>query len=72
MGLRRLIRAVDGHLPGGGNCYRRALIEMALDASSADEPLHFGLVRHGGPKSGHAWLANDKTATRTYDVEFTI
>jgi hypothetical protein len=70
--LRRLIHAIDVRLPDGGNCYRRALIEMALDPTSAAEPLHFGLVRHGGPKSGHAWLGCDLTASKSYDAEFTI
>jgi hypothetical protein len=70
--LRRLIRAIDVRLPDGGNCYRRALIEIALDPVSAREPLHIGLVHHGGPKSGHAWLESDPPAQRTYDAEFTM
>lgn len=70
--LRRLIRAVDVCLPDGGNCYRRALIEMALDRTSAAEPLHFGLVKGGGLKSGHAWLSSDPAMPKAYDAEFTI
>lgn len=70
--LRNLIYAVDRLLPDGGNCYRRALIEIALDATSAAEPLHFGLVQHGGPKSGHAWLNTDRSRRGSYDAEFTI
>jgi hypothetical protein len=70
--LRRLIGAIDGRLPDGGNCYRRALIEMALDPAFAAEPLHFGLIKQGGPKSGHAWLADAPPVSRSYDAEFTI
>src|SRR5262249_35045547 len=33
--LRRVIGVVDRCFPGGGNCYRRALVEMALDAGAA-------------------------------------
>jgi hypothetical protein len=70
--LRQIIRSVDGRLPDGGNCYRRSLVEMALDRDSAAEELHFGLVRGGGPKSGHAWLTSDPADGRVYDAEFTI
>jgi len=70
--LRRFIRAVDVRLPDGGNCYRRALVEIALDPDSAAEPLHLGLIRRGGPRSGHAWLASDPPAARVYDAELTI
>src|SRR5579863_8668813 len=70
--LRRFIRAIDVRLPDGGDCYRRALVEMALDPQSATEPLHFGLVRRGGPKSGHAWLDSDPTDSKSYYAEFTI
>lgn len=68
--LRRLIRAVDARLPGGGNCYRRALLEMALDPQSAAEPLHLGLRAGGGPNSGHAWLGDDRDPGAAYDAEF--
>jgi hypothetical protein len=70
--LRRVIRAIDGRLPDGGNCYRRALIEIALDPVSAGELLHFGLIRGGGRKSGHAWLSSDQPSAASYDAEFTI
>lgn len=56
--LRKVIAAVDARLPGGGNCYRRALLEMSLDAGAAQETLFMGLKVHGGPGSGHAWLAS--------------
>jgi hypothetical protein len=68
--LQRLIRLVDACVPGGGNCYRRALIEIALDPTAAAEPLRFGLREHGGPGSGHAWLGGRPDDTTRYDAEF--
>jgi hypothetical protein len=68
--LRRLIRGVDACLPGGGNCYRRALLEVALDPAAAAEPLHLGLREHGGPRSGHAWLGDRRDSGEAYDAEF--
>lgn len=70
--LRQLIRMIDARLPDSGNCYRRALAEMALDPDSAVEQLHFGLMKAGGPRSGHAWLASDAPESDSYDAEFTI
>ena len=68
--LRRMIAALDARLPGGGNCYRRALLEMSLDAGAARERLHLGLRAHGGPGSGHAWLASwpDAADASSYDA----
>jgi len=54
--LRRAIALVDARLPGGPNCVRRSLLEMALDAGAAREKLLAGFVSGGGKKSGHAWL----------------
>jgi hypothetical protein len=68
--LQRLIRIVDALVPGGGNCYRRSLLEMALDAAAAAEPLRFGLREHGGPGSGHAWLGDRPDESARYDAEF--
>jgi len=56
--LRRLISLVDRCLPDGGNCVRRALLEMALDSGAARDTFLAGLQSHGGPRSGHAWLAS--------------
>src|SRR5262245_36749623 len=82
--LQRVIAAVDRWLRwlrwlrwplgGGASCYRRALLEMSLDAGAAEEPLHLGLRVPGGPRSGHAWLGAagaDPVAagTGTYDVQ---
>lgn len=68
--LRRLIGIVDALVPGGGNCYRRTLLEMALDPGAAAEPLRFGLREHGGPGSGHAWLGDRPVDHTRYDAEF--
>jgi hypothetical protein len=65
-----LIRLVDRGFPGGGNCYRRALLEVALDPASALEPLHMAVREHGGPGSGHAWLGEVPDTNETYDAVF--
>ena len=57
--LRRVIRWADAHFPGGGNCYRRSLLEIALDAESASEHLVMALRSAGGEGSGHAWVGSD-------------
>lgn len=69
--LQRAIRFVDRLFPSGPNCFRRALIEISMDAGAALEPVHFGLKSKGGPRSGHAWLASDRRAAR-YDAEFVL
>jgi hypothetical protein len=69
--LRRIIAAVDARLPGQPSCYRRSLLEMALDKGAAFEPLSMGLRVPGGPRSGHAWLGVDPVApSQPYDVQF--
>src|SRR5665213_276372 len=65
--LRQIIRAIDARLPGRPSCYRRALLEMSLDADAADEPLHMGLRAHGGPQSGHAWFGSAEMPPESYD-----
>ena len=69
--LRRLISVVDRCLPDGGNCVRRALLEMALDGGAAREAFLAGLQSDGGPGSGHAWLASQQTRDR-YDAVISI
>ena len=71
--LRRVISSVDAHMPDGGNCYRRVLLEIALDPQAADEPVYMGLDAGGAPMSGHAWLGSDAgqdpvQARRSYDA----
>ncbi len=69
--LKRLIGAVDRRLPGGQNCVRRALIEIALDGGAARERFFAGLQLGGRPGSGHAWLESDP-ATERYDAVIAI
>lgn len=54
--LRRFIAAVDRWMPSGPNCYRRALVEVALDGGAAAEMVQLGLRGAGGVGSGHAWV----------------
>jgi hypothetical protein len=70
--LRRAIRLVDRCFPSGGNCYRRTLIEIAMDAGAASEPLHMGVQAGGGPNSGHAWLESWPDGDGCYDAEFIV
>jgi hypothetical protein len=69
--LRRLIELIDARLPGGGNCVRRALLEMSLDRDSGRERLLAGFRHGGGPKSGHAWLESE-TARDRYDAVIAV
>jgi hypothetical protein len=69
--LRKVIAAIDRCFPGGRNCYRRALLEMAVDPAAAAKQLRFGLRHGGGLRSGHAWLAGDPVSDR-YDAEFSL
>lgn len=69
--LQRAIRFVDYFTPSGPNCYRRALLEMALDAGAAAEPLMMGLRADGGPKSGHAWIGVGSMVGR-YDAVISL
>jgi hypothetical protein len=66
--LQRVIALCDRILPGEPSCYRRALLEIRLDAGAAEEELHMGLRVPGGPRSGHAWLGSAAPAER-YDVQ---
>jgi hypothetical protein len=69
--LRRAIAWVDRCLPGGG-CYRRVMLEMALDPAAAREPFRIGLHRRGNRVDGHAWLANRRGNGTRYDVEIEL
>ena len=66
--LRRAIAAVDARLGDSGNCYRRALLEIALDRDAAEKPFFMGLTASGGPRSGHAWLGSEAVPLRAYDA----
>jgi hypothetical protein len=64
--LRRAIAWVDGCLRGG-NCFRRALLEVALDRGAAQDPLLMGFSFSNEKLSGHAWLADESTTPAAYD-----
>ena len=66
--FRRIIGAIDRRLPGGANCYRRSLIEVALDRGAAGEQLLMGFMRGGSPRSGHAWLESHPAPDDRYDA----
>jgi hypothetical protein len=68
--LRRAIRVVDRCFVSGPNCFRRVLMEIALDAGAASEPLHMGLNAEGGVNSGHVWFPSAPEGVKTYDAEF--
>ena len=66
--LQCAIRWVDRLLEPGGNCLRRSLLEMGLDAGAAEESLMLGLRAGGGPRSGHAWLSSQAVQDRDYEL----
>ena len=70
--LAKIVRVVDACFPGGGNCYRRALLAIAVDPIAATAPLNLGLRRDGGPRSGHAWLGSSHEPNVRYDAEFSV
>jgi hypothetical protein len=65
--LRRAIGWVDAMIPGGANCYRRILLELALDAGAARETVVFGL---DVGSTGH--VAFEDREERSFDVAFAI
>jgi hypothetical protein len=65
--LRRAIGWVDALGPGGASCYRRILLESALDAGAARETVVFGL---DVGSTGH--VAFEDREDRTFDVSFSI
>lgn len=65
--LRRAIGWVDAAALGGPNCFRRTLMESALDAGAARETLVFGLDLG---RTGH--VAFKDSEDRAFDVAFEI
>jgi hypothetical protein len=60
-------------MPGGGNCYRRVLLETRLDPEAASRQIVMGLVSGGGPRSGHAWFEGDGEPGRmAYDAVISV
>jgi hypothetical protein len=70
--LQRAVRIVDRFFPGGGNCYRRVLLEVALDPGAAREVVLFGLRAGGGPGSGHAYFKSDEAGRAELDQRFDV
>lgn len=65
--LRRAIGWVDALGPGGASCYRRILLESALDAGAARETVVFGL---DVGSTGHVAFLDRED--RAFDVSFAI
>jgi hypothetical protein len=70
--LRRAVLAVDTRLPGGANCYRRALLEMSLDRAAAAETLHLDLSLRGPSPVGHTRLESWPENGRLHDATFSL
>jgi hypothetical protein len=70
--LKQVIRFVDRAFFARPNCYRRALIEMAMDAGAATELLHMGLNSDRALGMGHAWLDSSPDQGEGYQAEFSI
>jgi hypothetical protein len=67
--LRWAVAWVDAFSPGRGGCYRRTLLEIALDSGAAEETVFLGL---DVGKTGHAWLASAADEQRPFDVVFEV
>lgn len=65
--LRRAIGWVDALVPGGENCYRRVLLELALDAGAAEEAVVLGLDIG---RTGH--IAFEDREDMPFDVAFRL
>lgn len=65
--LRRAIGWADAVARGGASCYRRVLLEIALDAGAARETIVFGL---DVGSTGH--VAFEGREERAFDVSFAI
>ena len=65
--LQRAIRWVDRWFADGGNCYRRAMLEMTLDPQAAERPLYMGFSVEDRGLTGHAWLAANEPNPDRYD-----
>jgi hypothetical protein len=70
--LRRAIHWVDCSLADGGNCYRRALLEMALDGAAASQPFIMGFKTNPRHVAGHAWLSPATSSAERYDFELQL
>ena len=71
LNLRRVIGWIDRSLFKAPNCYRRVLLEIALDSGAAREPVVMGFRAGGGAGTGHIWLESDPPFV-DYDVTVAI
>lgn len=70
--LERAIAWIDALCPGGRNCYRRALLAIALDPDAAEKPLVIGLHAASERPSGHAWIAGEAEPSERFDVRIEL
>jgi len=70
--LQRVIRVLDRLVPSGPNCFRRVLLEVALDRSAATERVMLGLNSGLARRSGHAWLETAAPAPERYDTQLSV
>jgi hypothetical protein len=68
--LRRAIGVVDRLC--GANCYRRVLLELALDRKAADDPIYVGIRGRDDAGLGHAWRGHDARLEAQYEAVFRI
>lgn len=71
--LENAIAWIDAAAPGGPNCYRRTLLETALDRGAAREKIALGL---DVGRTGHAWIVAPRPRIaerpRELDVVFEV
>ena len=70
--LRRAVGLIDRLMPGGPNCSRRALLEIALDRGAAHEPFRMGFRVGPASISGHAWLGAEGGPSEGYQVQLEL
>lgn len=70
--LSKLVSRVDRVIPGRGGCYRRALLQSALDRGAAAEKLRVGLVAGANWRAGHIWFPSIESPNGRYDAIFEI
>jgi hypothetical protein len=70
--LRRAIGWIDARMPGGGNCYRRVLLEIALDGGAARESVLVGFHIQTNQVTGHVWLLSEQAESGSYDALFQL
>lgn len=59
---------MDRRWPSGANCYRRVLLEIALDPDAAAETVHLGFRLDDTENPGHAWLGDEKPEEPPFDT----